>query len=122
MNVDQTVWRGFEALEPLSKQDVSPDLAVAAGELYGILARSARGGPLAAFIATRGEGVADKDVRAAMDRLIAEAERLPSFQQPAFQCLAEFKQAVKAGHSRFMSGFALAVCLTERVFKVQLGG
>ena len=119
---DQTVWDGFEALGALGEQTSIAPLAATAKDLHDRLARSARGGPLAAFIATRGEGVADEDVREAMERFVEEAERLPvQYQQPAFQCLSDFRKARDAGTSGFLAGFALAICLAERVLKVSLG-
>jgi hypothetical protein len=117
---DQTVWNGYEALRMLGEQASLAALAATANNLYNHLARSARGGPLAAFIATRGEGVADKDVREAMNRFIEEAERLPlKYDQPAFQCLSDFRKARDAGNSKFLAGFALAICLGERLLKIK---
>jgi hypothetical protein len=54
----QTVWEGFEALQSLGEHAPIPALASTAKDLHDRLARSARGGPIVAFIATRGESVA----------------------------------------------------------------
>ena len=120
-NFDQTVWNGFEALQQLSVQSSIPALATAAKYLHGRLARSGHGGPIAAYIATRGENVAPDDVVDAMDRFVKESENLPpQYEQPAFQCLSDFKKATDAGVSRLLTGFALAVCLGNKLFNLEI--
>lgn len=116
---DQTVWKGFEALQSLSRQASHPPLATSAKHLHECLAKTARGGPAVAFIAAQGEEVAPKEVVEAMGHFIEEVERLPpKYEQPAFQCLSDYKKAQAEGTSPLLAGFILAICLAERLLKI----
>lgn len=98
-NFDKTVWKGFEALQSLGEQAPISALATTAKDLHDRLGRSARGGPIVAFIATRGENVAPAEAVEAMDRFLEEVRRLPpKYEQPAFQCLSDFKKATASNN------------------------
>jgi len=121
--INQEVWKGYEALRTLGKQAPVPGLKSAAKDLHDKLARSARGGPIVAFIATRGEGVAPDDVVEAMNRFVEQAEKSSSsYEQPAFQCLSDFRKEQAAGHSRLLAGFTLAICLAACIVSIKVGG
>jgi hypothetical protein len=73
---NQDVMKGFEALQALSEHAPIPSLATTAKDLHERLAKTGRGGPIVAFIATRGESVAPYDVVEAMNRFLEEAKKL----------------------------------------------
>ncbi|RNC64648.1 MAG: hypothetical protein ED859_18340 [Desulfuromonadales bacterium] len=121
-HINQLVWQGWRAIASLAAESPVPALTAASQELHALLGAPGRGGPIVAFIATRGEKAASPELVKAMDRLATEAEKLPpTYDQAAFQCLSDYKKAKEEGMHPFLAGFALAICLTERVFKIELG-
>ena len=122
LNRDKIVWNGFEALKSIGDQAAIPSLASAAKDLSDRLGRSARGGPIVAFIATRGESAAPDDVIEAMDHFVESLDELPAeYEQPAFQCLSDYRKATGEGTPRLLAGFVLAVCLVERLLSIKIG-
>jgi len=107
-------------LQTLSEQAPIPSLKAASKDLLYSLNRTARGAPIYVFIARDGESVAPDDVVESMDRFLKEVERQsPKYQQPAFQCLSDFREAEAKGEPRLLAGFALAVCLARFLIPIK---
>ncbi len=119
-NIDQIVWKGFEAIQKLSEQSSIPELATTAKDLSKRLGRGVRG-PTAAYIATQGESAASKDDKDSMCRFVKVVENLPSeYKDPVFQCLGDYMKAKKTKISPFLIGFVMAICLANKLLKIEI--
>lgn len=114
--LSETVWKGAKAVELIAEQAPDNDLAEAAKRLSEELYAPGRGGPIVAYIASRGDKAVEPRAQEAMEAFVeAVKPTSPKYDQPVFQCYADFEKCKASGTSTFMCGLMLALCYAERV-------
>ena len=120
----KTVWKGAEAIKQIAEEAPHKNLAVAAVELSSEL-HGFRSGPLP-IIAESGENAVSPQLIEKMEAFIAEVKQVshkkrtsPKYDQPVFQCYADFEKCKESGTSIFLCGLMLALCYVERVIHLK---